>query len=197
METSSLSFSQPAWFFALAIIPFVAALYFWSRRRRDALLSKVVAPRLRAQLAGAVSMGRRRLKLILILIVFGLIAVALARPQLGFVQREVKQRGRDVILAIDTSRSMLATDVAPNRLARAKLLSQDLLHLVRGDRIGLVAFAGSAFLQAPLTLDYNAVLSSLDELDTSVIPKGGTNIAEAIHVAEQAFGKGEGQTRAL
>jgi Ca-activated chloride channel homolog len=197
METSPLTFSQPVWFFALAIVPIVAALYVWSQRRSDALLSKVVAPRLRSQLAGTVSKGRRTLKSAVILVVFGLIAVALARPQMGFVQREVKQRGRDVIIVIDTSRSMLATDVAPSRLSRAKLVAQDLLRLVRGDRVGLVAFAGSAFLQAPLTLDYNAVLTSLEELDTTVIPKGGSNIAEAIRIAEQAFGKGEGQTRAL
>ena len=192
-----MTFSEPAWFFALAIIPVVAALYFWSQRRSDTLLSKVVAPRLRSQLAGTVSKGRRTLKSAVILVVFGLIAVALARPQMGFLQREVKQRGRDVIVAIDTSRSMLATDVAPSRLLRAKLVAHDLLRLVRGDRVGLVAFAGSAFLQAPLTLDYNAVLTSLEELDTAVIPKGGSNIAEAIRIAEQAFGKGEGQTRAL
>ncbi|MGB8463402.1 MAG: VWA domain-containing protein, partial [Terrimicrobiaceae bacterium] len=197
METSSVTFLQPAWFFALAIVPLVAGLYFWSQRRSDALLSKVVAPRLRAQLAGAVSTARRTLKSVLILTVFILVVVALARPQMGFIQNEIKQRGRDVIVAIDTSRSMLATDVAPSRLARAKLVAQDLLRLVRGDRIGLVAFAGSAFLQAPLTLDYNAVLTSIDELDTTVIPKGGTNIAEAIQTAEQAFGKGEGHTRAL
>ena len=197
METSSLTFSQPAWFFGLAIVPVIAALYVWAQRRSDALLSKVVAPRLRSQLAGTVSKGRRTLKSAVILAVFALIALALARPQMGFVQREVKQRGRDVIVAIDTSRSMLATDVAPSRLSRAKLVAQDLLRLVRGDRVGLVAFAGSAFLQAPLTLDYNAVLTSLEELDTAVIPKGGSNIAEAIRIAEQAFGKGEGQTRAL
>src|SRR5262245_16192743 len=197
METSPLTFSEPAWFFALAIVPVVAALYLWSQRRSDSLLSKVVAPRLRSQLAGTVSKGRRTLKSAVILAVFGLISLALARPQMGFVQREVKQRGRDVIVVIDTSRSMLATDVAPSRLSRAKLVAQDLLRLVRGDRVGLVAFAGSAFLQAPLTLDYNAVLTSLEELDTTVIPKGGSNIAEAIRIAEQAFGKGEGQTRAL
>jgi Ca-activated chloride channel homolog len=197
METSPLTFSEPTWFFALTIVPVIAALYFWSQRRSDALLSKVVAPRLRSQLAGTVSKGRRTVKSAVILAVFGLIAVALARPQMGFIQREVKQRGRDVVVAIDTSRSMLATDVAPSRLARAKLVAQDLLRLVRGDRVGLVAFAGSAFLQAPLTLDYHAVLTSLDELDTTVIPKGGSNIAEAIRISEQAFGKGEGQTRAL
>ncbi len=197
METSALTFAEPRWFIALVILPVIAALYFWSHRRNDALIGKVVAPRLRAQLAGAVSVGRRVLKSVLILAVFALICAALARPQMGFIQREVKQKGRDVIIAVDTSRSMLATDVTPTRLARAKLVAQDLLHLVRGDRVGLVAFAGSAFLQAPLTLDYNAVLTSLDELDTTVIPKGGTNIAAAIRTADEAFGKGEGQTRAL
>ncbi len=197
METSALTFLQPSWFFALLIVPAVAALYFWSQKRSDTLIAKVVAPRLRAQLAGAVSVGRRVFKSVLILATFALIAVALARPQMGFTQREVKQRGRDVIIAVDTSRSMLATDVPPTRLARAKLVAQDLLRLVRGDRVGLVAFAGSAFLQAPLTLDYNAVMTSLDELDTTVIPKGGTNIAAAIRTADEAFGKGEGQTRAL
>jgi len=197
METSALTFLQPVWFFALLIVPVVAALYFWSQKRSDSLIAKVVAPRLRAQLAGAVSVGRRAFKSVLILATFALLAVALARPQMGFTQREVKQRGRDVIIAVDTSRSMLATDVSPTRLARAKLVAQDLLRLVRGDRVGLVAFAGSAFLQAPLTLDYNAVMTSLDELDTTVIPKGGTNIAAAIRTAEEAFGKGEGQTRAL
>ena len=97
METSPLTFSEPVWFFALAIVPVVAALYLWSQRRSDALLSKVVAPRLRSQLAGTVSKGRRTLKSAVILAVFGLIALALARPQMGFVEREVKQRGRDVI----------------------------------------------------------------------------------------------------
>jgi len=197
METSALSFSQPAWFFGLAIVPVVAALYFWSQKRSGALIAKVVAPRLQAQLARAVSVGRRAFKSVLILAVFALIALALAQPQMGFTQREVKQRGRDVIIAVDTSRSMLATDVTPTRLARAKLVAQDLLRLVRGDRIGLVAFAGSAFLQAPLTLDYHAVITALGELDTTVIPKGGTNIAAAIRAAEEAFGKGEGQSRAL
>ena len=105
METSPLTFSQPAWFFALAIVPLVAGLYFWSQQRGEALLSKVVAPRLRAQLAGSVSRGRRSLKSLLILMVFGLVVAALARPQWGFIQREVKQRGRDVIVAVDTSRS--------------------------------------------------------------------------------------------
>lgn len=197
METTSLTFASPAWFFALVLLPAVAGLYAWAWKRNGALIAKVVAPRLRSQLAGAVSRGRRLFKAVLLLLVMALAILALARPQWGYIEREVKQRGRDVIIAVDTSRSMLATDVAPTRLARAKLVAQDLLRLVQGDRVGLVAFAGSAFLQAPLTLDQNAVLQSLDELDTNVIPKGGTNIAAAIRDALEAFGKGEGQTRAL
>jgi len=197
METSSLTFAQPWWLLALIVIPIFAGLYYWSQRRSDALIRKIVAPRLREQLAGAVSVSRRAVRAVFVLSAFALIVVALARPQKGFIQQEIKQRGRDVIVAIDTSRSMLATDVSPTRLARAKLVAQDILRQVQGDRLGLIAFAGSAFLQAPLTLDYNAVLNSLSELDTSIIPKGGTNIAAAINMAVDAFGKGEGQTRAL
>ena len=163
METSALTFLQPAWFFALLIVPVVAALYFWSQKRSDALIAKVVAPRLRAQLAGAVSVGRRAFKSVLILATFALVAVALARPQMGFTQREVKQRGRDVIIAVDTSRSMLATDVSPTRLARAKLVAQDLLRLVRGDRVGLVAFAGSAQVVQPPTLSREDLVAAIDK----------------------------------
>lgn len=197
METSALTFAEPAWFIALAIVPVIAGLYFWSQRRSDALITKVVAPRLRAQLAGAVSVGTRLFKAILVLAAFALIVVALARPQMGYITRDVTQRGRDIIIAVDTSKSMLATDVTPTRLARAKLVAQDFLNLVEGDRVGLIAFAGSAFLQAPLTLDFGAVLNSLDELDTNIIPKGGTNIGAAIRMAEEAFGKGEGSTRVM
>jgi len=197
METSSLTFAEPQWFLALLLVPALGVLYFWSQKRSDTLIAKIVAPRLKEELAGAVSRGVRLFKAILVLAALALIVVTLARPQAGFTEREIKQRGRDILIAVDTSRSMLATDVTPTRLARAKLVAQDLMRLVRGDRIGLIAFAGNSFLQAPLTLDYNAVLTSLEELDTTIIPKGGTNIAAAIREAEEAFGKGEGQTRAL
>jgi Ca-activated chloride channel family protein len=197
METLALTFGSPHWLWGLLLLPVFAALYVWSHLRGRALISKVVAPRLRDQLAGSVSVVRRVIRGILIVLTLGLVMVALAQPRYGFTQQEVKQRGRDIIVAVDTSKSMLATDIAPNRLARAKLLTQDLIRLLKGDRVGLIAFAGSSFLQAPLTLDYSAVVNALDELDTNVIPKGGTNIASAIATAEEAFGKAEGQTRAL
>ncbi len=197
METLALTFGSPLWLWGLLGLPVLAGFYIWSHLRGRALLCKVVAPRLSERLAGSVSVLRRTVKAVLVLAAFGLALVAMAQPRYGFIEREVKQKGRDIIVAVDTSRSMLATDIAPSRLARAKLLTQDLVRLLKGDRVGLVAFAGSAFLQAPLTLDYTAVINSLDELDTNVIPKGGTNIAAAIAIAEQAFGKAEGQTRAL
>ncbi|CAN5382307.1 hypothetical protein BH09VER1_BH09VER1_07040 [soil metagenome] len=197
METSPLTFAHPAWFYALLIVPVVAGLYIWSHRRSRTLIGKIVAPRLRNQLAGAVSVKLRVSKAILVLLTFTLIVFTLAQPQMGYIQTEVKQTGRDIILAIDTSRSMLATDVTPTRLARAKLVALDIMRLSHGDRMGVIAFAGSAFLQAPLTVDYTAVLNTLGDLDTNIIPKGGTNIAAAIDTAVDAFGKGEGQSRAL
>ena len=197
METTALTFGAPHWLWALLVLPLMAGLFVWSHRRGQALVAKIVAVRLRDQLSGSVSPLRRILRASLLLASIALAIVAIAQPRYGFIEKETKQKGRDVIVAIDTSRSMLATDIAPTRLARAKLFTQDLVRLLQGDRIGLVAFAGSAFLQAPLTLDYNAVTNALEELDTSVIPKGGTNIAAAITAAREAFGKAEGQTRAL
>jgi len=197
METTALTFGAPHWLWALLVLPVLAGLFVWSHRRGQALVAKIVAVRLRDQLSGSVSSLRRILRASLLLASIALAIVALAQPRYGFLEKETKQKGRDVIVAIDTSRSMLATDITPTRLARAKLFTQDLVRLLQGDRIGLIAFAGSAFLQAPLTLDYNAVTNALDELDTTVIPKGGTNMAAAITAAREAFGKAEGQTRAL
>ena len=197
METTALTFGAPHWLWALLVLPLMAGLFVWSHRRSQALVAKIVAVRLRDQLSGSVSSFRRILRASLLLASIALGIVALAQPRYGFLEKETKQKGRDVIVAIDTSRSMLATDMTPTRLARAKLFTQDLVRFLQGDRIGLVAFAGSAFLQAPLTLDYNAVTNALDELDTTVIPKGGTNMAAAITAAREAFGKAEGQTRAL
>ncbi|MCX7869321.1 MAG: VWA domain-containing protein, partial [Terrimicrobiaceae bacterium] len=197
METSSLTFARPAWLLALVLLPMVAALMVWSWSRGSSLVDRIVAPRLRPVLAGSASTALRALKAVLALAACALAVAAIAGPQLGYIEREVPQRGRDILLAIDTSRSMLATDLAPDRLTRAKLFAKDLLGLAAGDRLGLIAFAGSAFLQAPLTMDRGAVVASIEELDTSIIPKGGTNIAAAIRLAERAFGKGEAQSRAL
>ena len=193
----NLNFGSPEWFWALLLLLPLLWLFLDAGKRREKLLSRILAPRLQSQLAGRVSPLKRNLRIGLLLLSLVLIIVAMAKPRLGYLEQEIKSRGRDVILGIDTSRSMLSTDTAPTRLGRAKLISQDLLNFLKGDRVGLIAFAGNAFLQAPLTLDKSAVLTSIDDLDSNTIPKGGTDIASAIRMAIAAFGKGEGTSRAL
>ncbi len=194
---SDFSWGAPHWLFALILLPVIAGIFAWAEGRRRQLLQRLVAVRLQSALAGNISVVKRRVRFGLILGALASLIVALGQPRYGYTFEEVKRKGRDVLIAIDTSRSMLATDVAPNRLTRAKFAALDFLNSLEGDRAGLIAFAGSAFLQAPLTVDYTAVISSINELDTNVIPVGGTNIAEAIETAIKAFGKGEGESRCL
>ncbi|MEQ1854712.1 MAG: VWA domain-containing protein, partial [Chthoniobacteraceae bacterium] len=148
---TELHFAQPLWLWLSAVLPLFIALLFYAEKRRREALDQLLAARLQARLAGNVSIARRRAGFALMLAGLALAFVALARPQWGFTWEERKQRGRDVIIALDTSRSMLANDLQPNRLTRAKLAAQDLLVELEGDRVGLIAFAGSSFLQAPLT----------------------------------------------
>ena len=192
-----MTFAQPLWFVSFALLPLLVIVFFQSERSRRVLLGKLIASRLHERLVGTVSVVKRRWRFAFVLLGLAALIVSLAQPRYGFTWQESKRRGRDIIIAIDTSKSMLATDLAPNRLTRAKLAAQDLVTQLQGDRVGVIAFAGGAFLQAPLTADANAVLTSLQELDTEIIPRGGTDIAGAIRTAMDAFGKGESDHRAL
>ena len=192
-----MTFAQPLWFWSFALLPLLVIVFFQSERSRRVLLGKLIASRLHDRLVGTVSVVKRRWRFAFVLLGLAALIVSLAQPRYGFTWQESKRRGRDIIIAIDTSKSMLATDLAPNRLTRAKLAAQDLVTQLQGDRVGVIAFAGGAFLQAPLTADSNAVLTSLQELDTEIIPRGGTDIAGAIRTAMDAFGKGESDHRAL
>jgi len=109
------------------------------------------------------------------------------RPQWGFQWEEVKRKGLDILIAVDTSKSMLAEDVKPNRLSRSKLAVKDLVKKLKGDRIGLIAFSGKAFLQCPLTLDYSGFMLSLDDLGVNTISKGGTSVSSAISEALKSY----------
>jgi Ca-activated chloride channel family protein len=133
----------------------------------------------------------------LLLLGLALAIVSLAQPRWGYTFQDVKRKGLDLLIAVDTSRSMLSNDVQPNRLERVKLAIQDLINELQGDRVGLIAFAGRAFLQAPLTIDYDAVIEAISDLDTKTIPEGGTNISSAITLATQSFGKSAIGNRAL
>jgi Ca-activated chloride channel family protein len=183
---------------ALGLIPLLGVFLWWSWRQRQRLITQFVQSRLLAVLTVGVSRRRQQLRLWLLVLGVTATLVALARPQWGFGYQEVKQRGLDIIIALDTSKSMLAEDVAPNRLARAKLAALDLRRLSRSDRMGLVAFAGSAFLQMPMSIDEDVFRQHLESLDTSTLPQGGTAIAEAIQTARNAFKVGGGENhRAL
>jgi len=167
--------------------------FWWAWRRKKGLIALFVQSRLLAQLTVGVSARRQKARMGMMVVSATLLLLVLARPQWGYEWEDARQRGLDIIVAIDTSRSMLATDVPPNRLDRAKLAAQDLLRLARTDRLGLIAFAGGAFLQCPLTIDNGAFQQSLAALDTSIIPQGGTALNEAIAAARSAFGGEENE----
>ncbi len=145
------------------------------------------SPHLVDQLTRSVSSGRRTLKHVLMMVGVACVFVALARPQAGYRWEETHRKGLDILFAVDTSKSMLTQDVKPDRLTRAKMAVSDLVDKLDGDDVGLIAFAGDAFLQSPMTLDYDAFRESLAALDTSVVPRGGTDIARAISEAQAAF----------
>ncbi len=180
------AFPQILWLLA-ATLALLAAFAFWAMHRQRALRQLFIQARLLSQLTVGLSPRRDAARWTLLFLAVTGILLALARPQWGFDWDIAKQKGLDIVVAIDTSRSMLAEDVRPNRLARAKLAALDLLKVAQTDRLGLVAFAGSAFLQCPLTVDDVAFRQSVEALDTGIIPQGGTALAAAIQVALDAF----------
>lgn len=183
-----MQFGEPLWLITIPLLlPGFLLLYFWSNRRKDEKLKLFASSKLIASLTQSHSPVRQRVKAGVILGAALLIGFSLARPQLGVELEESEARGIDIMIALDTSRSMLAEDVNPNRLERAKLAILDLLNAVEGDRVGLIAFAGEAFLQCPLTLDYDAFRATLDATDTSVIARGGTDVSAAIEEASSAL----------
>jgi Ca-activated chloride channel family protein len=183
-----MNFAEPLWLLA-GLIGCALLVWVWRRydMRQRAALAAFASPRLHSQLTASFSTTGRNWKRGLFLAAVACLFAALARPQAGFRWEEVKRRGIEVIFAVDTSRSMLTPDVKPDRLTRAKLAVDDFVSHLDGDGVGLIAFAGNAFLQCPITLDYDAFHESLAALDTTIIPRGGTDIASAIHEAQAAL----------
>jgi Ca-activated chloride channel family protein len=193
-----MKFSHPGWL-AAGIVSCLGLIWLW--RRHDsgqyAALARFVSAHLRAQLTQSVSVARRRAQRGLMLAALGLLFIALAGPLVGFRWEQINRRGNDIVIAVDTSRSMSTPDVKPDRLTRAKLAIDDFTRKLEGDAVGLVAFAGDAFLVCPITLDYGAFHESLNAIDTDIIPRGGTNIASAIHEAQAALRRRPGSDKIL
>jgi Ca-activated chloride channel homolog len=183
-----MQFAQPIWLFA-GLAACTALVWQFRRfdRRQRVALTEFASARLLPKLASSISTSRKLAKRVLFTLGLACVFVALARPQAGFEFQETHRKGLELLFAVDTSKSMLAQDVKPDRLTRAKLAVTDLVTKLNGDGVGLIAFAGSSFLQCPVTLDYDAFRESLDALDVNVIPRGGTDIASAIHEAEAVF----------
>jgi Ca-activated chloride channel family protein len=192
-----MSFGAPEWLWGILLIPLLIVMFVHAENRGLRRLQQFVSARLLPQLAGTVNRPRRIMRFGLQLLGLALALVSLAQPRWGYTFQDIKRKGLDLLIAVDTSRSMLSNDVQPDRLDRVKLAMQDLINELPGDRVGLIAFAGRAFLQAPLTIDYDAVVEATNDLDTKTIPEGGTNISSAITVATQSFGKSAMGNRAL
>jgi len=183
-----LQFAEPFWILAgLATALFLGILFWVAWKRSLSRLRQFAETGLAERLVVSHSPRRLWMKNGFLIVCVLLLSVSMARPQWGANWEKAETRGIDVMIALDTSRSMLAEDISPNRLDRAKLAILDLLETIRGDRVGLIAFAGNAFLQCPLTLDYQAFRQTLNALDTDTIPVGGTDVATAIEEAEAYF----------
>ncbi len=184
------NFLHPDLIWTLALAPVVLALVSWAAMRRGQAARRMADPDLLARLTGSISVRRRRYKAVLIVGAALLLGIALIGPRYGTAVREVEREGLDLMVALDVSRSMLAEDVAPSRLERAKREIEKLLPDLRGDRIGLVLFAGDAFVQCPLTTDQSAFRLFLDISGPDQIPTPGTDFEVAIDRALTALESG-------
>ncbi|GIV33754.1 MAG: membrane protein [Chitinophagales bacterium] len=180
-------------FLAVPLLVAFVVFLFWRKRATSRLGEKPLIVRLMPYSAT----GRHYVKFIFALLAFSALCVALANPQIGTKYEKVKRQGVDVIVAIDVSNSMLAEDVKPNRLERARLLVARLIDKLQNDRIGLIVFAGNAYLQMPLTIDHAAAKLFLNTMSPEMVPTQGTAIADAIQLAMQAFGSDEKKYKTL
>jgi Ca-activated chloride channel family protein len=187
-ETGQFQFAEPGWLWLAVLGPLALfALQRLAARRRHRQLATVASPHALAQLTSSHSPLRRHLKDFLLLLALGLAGLTLARPQWGRIELRDQWLAEDAVFVLDCSRSMLATDVQPNRLQRAKYAILNFVQRQASGRVGLVAFAGSAFLQCPLTFDYEAFEDALRDLDERTIPVGGTDIGRALNEAIKAM----------
>jgi Ca-activated chloride channel homolog len=194
-----MRFAAQEYFYWLLVIPLVVAGGTVVLMRRVRTARRVADLQLLPRLAPEASMEREILRLVLLVLAMTALVVAMARPQFGTHSKLVKRRGVDVVVALDVSKSMLARDVslrrAGNRLKRARMEVSGLIDHLRGDRIGLVAFSGAAFVQCPLTSDYAATKLFLRAMEAGSVPVGGTNFSEALRVSREMFANAKGGSR--
>ena len=184
-----ISFGAAQFLWGLLLIPLALLGLLWAGRRRAAAMAQLGNPDLVAQLTATINRAGRRWQLALWLLALALATFALARPQWGSEVQVVEQEGIQVMVALDVSQSMLAEDLTPTRLARAKLEISELMTKLNGDEVGLVLFSGAAFVQFPLTSDYDTARSFLQNARPELISRPGTVIGDAIRTSLASFDK--------
>jgi Ca-activated chloride channel homolog len=182
-----MRFEHPQILNLLFALPLLGLFFWWAFRRKRRLLERFANVRVIDRLIASTSQRKQVAKAAGLVAAQALLIVALARPQWGAVTRPIERKGVDLLVAIDTSRSMLARDVPPDRLTRAKHELQGLIRRVQGDRVGIVPFAGTAFVACPLTLDYGLAMDILDTININSVPVQGTAIGTAIKTATDTF----------
>ncbi len=192
-----MKFAQPQWLHLLWLLLGFLWFFRWSFRKKQKILSTFSSPELVEQLIHPKVQRKQKNRERFLIISSTLMVLALAQPQWGFEWEDLRQQGVDVVVTLDVSTSMMAEDIKPNRLTRAKHKIADLLSMLEGDRIGLVAFAGISFLQCPLTLDYNAAALFLNAIETDLIPVPGTAIGHALQTSLKAFNAEEKKSKAI
>lgn len=182
-----MQFFRPEWFWAFWFVLVVFALFFWAAWKKKKYAINFAQPETLSVLAASHSSTKERLKKALTLCSMAILVLTIAQPQWGETKKEIRRKGVEIIFLVDTSLSMLAEDIAPSRIEKAKLEMKSFLRKLKGDRLGIVTFAGSGFVQSPLTLDYDAFLLFANSLRVGYIPDVGTSLSEAIRTAVKAF----------
>lgn len=182
-----MRFANPNFLLLIFAVPLYWIVWYWRERYREKLRVRYAAASLHPKLINTPKRWPRRIAGGLFLSAIVMAIIAGARPQWGYEDRRIQSAGIDLIIAVDTSKSMLAEDYKPNRLARAKELLQNIIWSLKGDRVGIVAFAGDAAVVCPLTSDYTMARATLEGLDVNAVSKPGTDIGRAIDVALGAF----------
>lgn len=190
-------FENDIFFYAFAAIPVCIAIYIWYAMRAKHNLKKLGDSNLIALLVPDVSKAKKHTKFIFFLLGLSFLILGICNLQTGSKLQDVKREGSDIMICLDVSNSMLAQDLSPNRLERAKIAIESMIDKLQGDRLGIIIFAGEAYVQLPITTDYGSAKLFLESINTKIVPVQGTNIADAINKAVESFGKDEGKNKAI
>lgn len=190
-------FEHTEFFYGFAAVPVLVGLLVWYFYSRNKKLKQLGDITLIEQLSPYSNKRKRLIKTSFFLLALSSLILALCNLQTGSKLTEVKREGAEIIVCLDVSNSMLAQDLSPNRLTRAKFALEKMIDLLEGDRLGLIVFAGEAYVQLPITTDYNAAKMFLESIHPGMIPVQGTNLSAAIEKATESFSKDEGKNRSI